>query len=150
MYQHILFPTDGTEASLRVEAHVVALAGLFNARVTILHAYEFLEVIPVYEATYAYLDELELYLAGQSREVAAQCEARFVAAGLTVSSQVLKGDPGQSVVAAAKAQACDLIVMGSRQRGPVRRLLLGSVSNYVVHHAECPVLIVPAHADEPA
>lgn len=144
MYRHILFPTDGSAASRRVEAQVVGLARLFAARVTILHAYEFLEVIPVYEATYAYLDELEDYLQGQSRELAKQTEARLQAEGLDVNSLVQRGDPGQSVIDCAREQGCDLIVMGSRQRGAVRRFLLGSVSNYVVHHADCPVLIVPA------
>ncbi|HEY9839419.1 MAG TPA: universal stress protein [Candidatus Obscuribacterales bacterium] len=148
MYQHILFPTDGTTAARRVETQVVSLARAFGARITVLHAYEFLEVIPVYETTYAYIDELEDYLSAQSKEVAAQTEARLRAEGLEVQTLVIKGDPGQSVLNAADEQHCDLIVMGSRQRGAVRRFLLGSVSNYVVHHAECPVLIVPAPADE--
>ncbi|PKL76156.1 MAG: hypothetical protein CVV27_11730 [Candidatus Melainabacteria bacterium HGW-Melainabacteria-1] len=150
MYKHILFPTDGTETSRKVEAHVMALARAFQSRITILHAYEFLEVLPVYEATYAYLNELETYLEGQSQEVALQCEARLKADGHEVQTLVLKGDPGHGVVSTAEEQGCDLIVMGSRQHGAVRRFLLGSVSNYVVHHSECPVLIVPAQAEETA
>lgn len=148
MIQHILFPCDGSETSSLVEAHVLTMAQTFSARVTVLHAYEFLEVVPVYEASYAYLDELETYLETQSNEIVSQTLKRLQAHGLEAMSQIIKGSPGVSVVSAARELGCDLIIMGSRQRGAVRRMLLGSVSNYVVHHAECPVLIVPTHAEE--
>jgi len=147
MYKHILFPTDGTESGRHVEAHVLDIAQKFAAKVTILHAYEFLEIIPVYESTYAYLDELEDYLESQSKKIAKETEQRFKDANIEVQSLIIKGDPGQSVVNVAEEQNCDLIVMGSRQMGAVRRFLLGSVSNYVVHHSECPVLIVPSHIE---
>lgn len=147
MYSHILFPTDGTQSADHVEKHVITLAQKFSAKVTILHAYEFLELIPVYESTYAYLDELEDYLSAQSQAVAKETEARFQQAGIHAESLVIKGDPAQSIINVSEEQHCDLIVMGSRQMGMVRRFLLGSVSNYVVHHSECPVLIVPGHLE---
>lgn len=148
MYQHILFPTDGSEDALKVEAHVIALAQAFGSHVTLLHAYEFLEAMPIFEATYAYLDELEDYLSSQGKQIIAQAEARFKAQQIQVDSVVLRGDPAQSVLNTATEKSCDLIVMGSHQRGAVKRFLLGSVSNYVVHHSACPVLIVPAHLAE--
>lgn len=147
MYQHILFPTDGTDSARQVENHVFDIAQKFQAKVTILHAYEFLEIIPVYESTYAYLDELEDYLESQSQKIAKETEQRFTDGNIEVQSLIIKGDPGQAVVNVAEEQNCDLIVMGSRQMGAVRRFLLGSVSNYVVHHSECPVLIVPSHIE---
>jgi nucleotide-binding universal stress UspA family protein len=143
MIQHILFPSDGSAASQKIEAHVVAMSRSFQARVTVLHAYEFLEAIPVYEASYAYLEELEVYLEAQSKELVEQTRLRLEAQGLTVNQLINKGPVGQSIVQASRDQACDLIVMGSHRRGAVKRLLLGSSSNYVVHHAECPVLLVP-------
>lgn len=150
MYHNILFPTDGTAASQLVEAHVLELAQRYGAKVTILNAYEFLEVVPVYETTYVYLDELEDYLKNQSQHIAAETQKRFETAGIETQSLILKGDPGHSVVSIAEEQGCDLIVMGSRQKGMVRRFLLGSVSNYVIHHSKCPVLIVPTHHEEEA
>lgn len=148
MIQHILFPCDGSETSSLVEAHVLNMAKTFQARVTVLHAYEFLEVVPVYEASYAYLDELETYLETQSSEIVSQAQSRLQAAGITAGSHVIKGAPGTGIVSAISELGADLIVMGSRQRSAVRRILLGSVSNYVVHHADCPVLIVPTHVEE--
>lgn len=144
MYKHILYPTDGSPAAENVLKHVIDLAQKFEAEVTVLHAYEFLEVIPVYETTYAYLDELESYLEGQSKEIATRVEQKFVDAGIKAHTAVIKGDPGYSILNAIDEHKCDLVVMGSRGLGPIQRFLLGSVSNYVVNHAKCPVMIVPA------
>ena len=143
MFKHILYPTDGSPAAENILKHVIDLAQKFEAEVTVLHAYEFLEVIPVYETTYAYLDELESYLEGQSKEIATRVEEKLLAAGVKPHSAVIKGDPGYSIVNAIDEHHCDLVIMGSRGLGPIQRFLLGSVSNYVVNHAKCPVMIVP-------
>ncbi len=60
---------------------------------------------------------------------------------LRIESQVVSGYPGR-VLVDLSADA-DLLVVGSRGFGPLRSALLGSVSNYVVHHARCPVVVVP-------
>jgi nucleotide-binding universal stress UspA family protein len=148
MFKHILYPSDGSNASEQVLTHVRDLAQKFNAEVTVLHAYEFLEVIPVYETTYAYLDELENYLESQSSQIASQIKQKLTDAGITAHTAVIKGDPGYSIINTAEEHHCDLIVMGSRGLGPVKRFLLGSVSHYVVNHAKCPVMIVPTSSVE--
>jgi len=62
--------------------------------------------------------------------------------GIKFASNMLHGHIGETLVYYAKENAVDLILMGSHGRSVVGRLLLGSVSNYVVKHARCPVLIV--------
>lgn len=49
--------------------------------------------------------------------------------------------PGEAIVDVAKEEHAMLIVMGTRGMGTIRRTLIGSVSDYVVHHAHCPVLV---------
>ncbi|HEY3025618.1 MAG TPA: universal stress protein [Pyrinomonadaceae bacterium] len=61
---------------------------------------------------------------------------------LKISSEIIRGSPRQVIVEAAERWKADLIVMGSRGLGTWNRLLLGSVSNSVVHHANCSVEIV--------
>ena len=61
---------------------------------------------------------------------------------LQVSSQMIQGSPAQMIVEEAERWGADLIVMGSRGLGAWSRLLLGSVSNSVVHHAKCSVEII--------
>ncbi len=75
------------------------------------------------------------------------------AIGVTVSFLIWTGDPGESIVSAAEAESVDLVVVGTRGRGSIGRLLLGSVSDHVVRSAPCPVLVVrPAsrRPDRPA
>ena len=51
------------------------------------------------------------------------------------------GDPGHGIVTAAAECGADFIVVGSRGMGTIRRTLLGSVSDYLVHHSKIPVFI---------
>jgi nucleotide-binding universal stress UspA family protein len=62
--------------------------------------------------------------------------------GVAVSFLIWEGEPGESIVDAAIAERADLIVVGSHGRGAVGRFLIGSVSDHVVRHAPCPVLVV--------
>ena len=61
---------------------------------------------------------------------------------LKISSEIIQGSPRQVIVEEAESWGADLIVMGSRGLGTWNRLLMGSVSNSVVHHANCSVEIV--------
>lgn len=60
-----------------------------------------------------------------------------------VSAHVLIGSPPFEIVRFAEEHKADLIVMGTHGFGPVRRLLLGSVTDRVLRQAPCPVLTVP-------
>jgi nucleotide-binding universal stress UspA family protein len=61
-----------------------------------------------------------------------------------VASQFLiwESDPGGAVIDAAQSEGADIIIVGNHARGPVGRLLLGSISAYVVAHATVPVVVV--------
>lgn len=59
-----------------------------------------------------------------------------------VSKQIETGTPAEAILAAAEKEKAGLIVLGSRGLGPVKELLLGSVSHRVVTHASCPTLVV--------
>lgn len=52
-----------------------------------------------------------------------------------------RGDPAQVIIETALAEKCDLVVMGSRGRGALKQLLMGSVSHKVTNQAGCPVLV---------
>jgi len=64
--------------------------------------------------------------------------------GLTVEDRLINGEAAEAIVEAS--QGLDLLLLGSRGYGPVRRTLLGSVATAVTNSAECPVLVVPRAA----
>ncbi|KAK7483652.1 hypothetical protein BaRGS_00025085 [Batillaria attramentaria] len=59
----------------------------------------------------------------------------------------LSGEAGHAIVKAAESEGAMCIVTGTRGMGKVRRTLLGSVSDYILHHAHVPVLVC-RHKDE--
>jgi nucleotide-binding universal stress UspA family protein len=65
-------------------------------------------------------------------------------AGADADTEVRSGLPGEQLAEASSA--LDLLVVGSRGWGPVMRLVLGSTSDAVVHHAQCPVVVAPRPA----
>ncbi len=58
-----------------------------------------------------------------------------------VTVSVVEGDPAEELVKASRD--ADLLVVGSRGSGGFAKLLMGSVSSQVTHHAACPVVIIP-------
>ena len=62
--------------------------------------------------------------------------------GVHAEFVVWAGDPGAGIVTVAEAEAVELLVVGTRGREGAGRMLLGSVSDHVVRHAPCPVLVV--------
>jgi nucleotide-binding universal stress UspA family protein len=67
---------------------------------------------------------------------------RAIAEEITATADYRIGEPGQEICLVAKDWGADLIVIGRHARGGLSELLLGSVSNHVIHHADCSVLVV--------
>jgi nucleotide-binding universal stress UspA family protein len=88
-------------------------------------------------------EELEQRAKQQGREVLDEEVQRVRSAGGTVAqSHLMMGEVEREIVHLAEVLGAGLIVMGSRGRGGMRRALMGSVSDSVVRHAHCPVMVV--------
>lgn len=140
---HILVPTDFSPDAERALEYAMALASALHVRVTLLHV-----ISAVYWATgevpgalsAIVLEELEA-AAQQGLEQALQ---RVRNAGLDGEAIVVHGSPFECIVATARDQGVDLIVMGSHGRTGLQHILLGSVAERVVRLAPCPVLVTRA------
>ncbi len=80
-------------------------------------------------------EEAQRLLATQSKQIEA-------AGGIVTQAHLRVGRPDEEIVALAEELGAGLIVIGSRGLGGMRRALMGSVSDSVVRHAHCPVLVV--------
>ena len=142
MVNHILVGVDGSKESLDAARFGQGLAEQTGAVITYLFAVEPPQVIPVgplsgYVTTSVPRSEADLtraraFLDGLVAE----------RPGLKSSTRVELGEPSESICEVAHQLGVDLIVVGARGLGAGRRFILGSVSDRVVHHASCPVLVV--------
>jgi nucleotide-binding universal stress UspA family protein len=64
-------------------------------------------------------------------------------AGVHATYLIWEGDPAEAILDAATAEGADVIMLGSRPRTNIRRLILGSVSSEVSKHATCEVVVIP-------
>ncbi len=67
--------------------------------------------------------------------------------GIEVETEALFGDPARALLDLADRKEIDAIVMGSHGRGAWGRMMLGSVSQRIIHEAKVPVVIVPPHLE---
>jgi len=84
--------------------------------------------------------ELEKIFIEKGRSLLEQAEKTCKEADITCETSIEFGSPRDLIC--KLAVGVDILVIGSRGLGSVERLMLGSISDYVVHHAPCPVLVV--------
>jgi nucleotide-binding universal stress UspA family protein len=137
MFTKILVPFDGSPHSQRALQTAAELAQLTRSAVHVIYAYEHL---PVYLGEPNFPDLLNRVL-NEARDILDGAVGQLKNAGIPVTGDVLEGPPAQAILAVTEAEKFDLIVMGSRGLGQLEGLLLGSVSDRVLHHARVPVLI---------
>ncbi len=143
MFKKILVPSDGSEQAHRAAETAADLAKVHGAQVVGVYVIDPFPYLGIGDASavglQAYLSEAK-QAAGQSLDVLRKaCEARGVPfAGDTIERNVVY----EGIIETAKAEGCDLIVMGSHGRKGVQALILGSVAQKVLTHASTPVLII--------
>ena len=135
----ILFPTDFSACSLHALEKASELAKTYAVRLLILHVVQTLgpENVTFGEA------EKSLQPQGYRERLRADLDAiQATLPSVLVDHLIAEGDPPRKIVAVAQERGCGLIVMGTYGHTGLKRLLMGSTTNYVVAHAPCPVLTV--------
>jgi nucleotide-binding universal stress UspA family protein len=136
----ILLATDGSEDA-ELAARVAAdLTKRTAAELHLSHAWR---PLPYYAYPSLVPEEYHPPYEEGARKLLDEQVGRIERAGGTVAeSHLVTGRPAEAIIELGEEIEADLIVVGSRGHGPVGRLVMGSVSEGVVHHAHCPVLVV--------
>lgn len=141
--KRILVPVDGSAGANGAAAFAARLCKDSGATLELFFAYDAPTAsLMGFQASHD-LKKIKEQVANGSFESAISAVERAVGKdGVPIAEYVTIGHPAQEICAYAKQQGHDLIVMGTRGRSEVEELVLGSVSQAVLHHAACPVMVV--------
>ncbi len=147
-FNRILCPVDFSESSTRALAHAAALARWYDAQLTVLH------VVPTFDPVQVRAEigvPVQILNPITRDEVAESMQPLLERAGVLPEAHVVvvaeEGDASTAIVDQALTTRADVIVIGTHGRRGFKRLLLGSVTETVLHEAPCPVLTVSPHTE---
>jgi len=147
MYKHILIATDGSELATKALESGLALAQCFGARVTIVTVTEQWSAFDMAQEAREHrpdpIGQFEAIAAADAKRILDGAVERGKALGVACDPIHVKDQyPAEGIINTAKDRGCDLIVMGSRGRRGISRLLLGSQAYEVLTHCKVPALVV--------
>lgn len=163
MFHKILVAMDSSEISKNAFNEALALAKATGANLMLLHVLSseeegypempnFSSVVYYSEAggriMRVYQERLEAF-EKQSLDLLQSHSNKATAVGITADFTQKSGSPGPTICEFARTWDADLIMMGRRGYSGLSELFLGSVSNYVLHHASCSILIVQSPKTSP-
>lgn len=143
MFRSILVPIDGSAHADAALTQAIDLAGCQHARLTLLAAWLPYTFTGVEVGAAADIQRLASDLEEDARGTVRAAQVR-VPAGIPVATQVVCERAADAILRAVERGGHDLIVMGSRGRGGLRSMILGSVSLSVLHGSHVPVMVVHA------
>lgn len=156
MFNKLLVALNTSEPCTDLFDQALALAQSTGAELTLLSVlapdYGYRAALPYYplitsfptvdeSGLKAYQQKFEAYEEQGQAKLSSWCE-RATVAGVRAEFAQVMGAPGKMICDRAKTDSIDLIIVGSRGLKGLRKLFIGSVSNYVMHHAPCSVMVV--------
>jgi nucleotide-binding universal stress UspA family protein len=147
----ILLATDGSEESELAATRAVELTQSTDSELHVVHVGVVPTLLVSYPGTLGYEGKLYEQIQEQSSELLRRESWRVKATGGTVAGAHLRmGKVDLEIVGLAEELGADLIVMGCRGHRGIRRAIEGSVSDGVISHARCPVLVVRPQKEQAA
>jgi nucleotide-binding universal stress UspA family protein len=149
-FRKILVPVDFSECSMQGLAYAKVFAKHFKSKITLLNSVHFQYYVASDEwSRYdlpRFVQQAYVVARDQMRDLVEKTDWD----GLEVETSLQTGHPGQQICEFARDNDTDLIVTSTHGSTGFTHLLLGSVAEYVVRHAHCPVLVVSARSPNPS
>jgi nucleotide-binding universal stress UspA family protein len=145
MFERILVSTDGSALSKKAAKGAIDLAGATGAELVVVH------VVPRYPVSYfegslslspSEVARTEKSWDDKAQDTAGAVVAQAAARKVKAKAVVMHSDHvAEAIIAAARKNRCDLVVMASHGRRGIKRVLLGSETQAVLTHSTIPVLV---------
>ncbi|HEX2728172.1 MAG TPA: universal stress protein [Rubrobacteraceae bacterium] len=137
----ILLATDGSEDAAVARRAAIDLAGRSGSELHVVHAFEFIPPREYMSVALRLRSPSEFTHHGQ-RVLDEQVEHIEEAGGVVAGAYLIMGSPVDQILTVSEEIGAGLVIVGRRGLGGVKRLMMGSVSEGVVHHTRCPVLVL--------
>jgi len=146
-FRKILVPVDGSHSCLHAKMLASSLARKFKSKVTVVHvvSHEFMhpELKAQYRLPHSILHKIDEAYLQAGKKIIRNAEELFREADITVDARLVTyEDPAEFLLQLVKDEKYDLVVIGNRAETQSDRYSLGSVTEKIARHAECPVMIV--------
>jgi len=137
----LLIPTDGSQQAMKAVAFAIETAKAFGDDLILIN------VQPNYETSnvkrFVSAQQIREYSDELATDALKEAVSLVESAGLSFQMMKKTGNAAKEICEEAEQSGVRCIVMGSRGNGPIVGKIIGSVSYNVLHHAPCPVIIVP-------
>ncbi len=141
-FTHILVPTDGSHPSMQAGRLAVQLAACQNAHVTFLYVVDKSVASEIAGATKKNIQQVQSEMDDTAQRSLDYLTRLATELNVNSSQEIRHGVPSSEIAALAREQNVDLIAIGHvGSRGP-RQILIGSVTERIIEHSPCPVLVV--------
>ena len=137
MFSRILVAIDGSESAKKAFEESIYLAQKCNSKLDLVHVVS-CELGGDSATTFELIGELRT----KAEKMLDEYKIQAAQNNVPIETMVIQGVPAQVITEFAKTKRHDLIIMGTRGKSAFQELLIGSVSQKVMHHASCPVMVV--------
>jgi nucleotide-binding universal stress UspA family protein len=140
MFSKLLVPVDGSENSVRALEAAIFLSKKIDAHMTVVHVME--KPPTVYIHPQKELEELLQNYRREAEQILEKCKEIGNRNGVELRKVIIEGDAASEINRFAEKEVFDMIVMGHRGSGRFKKMVLGSVSEKVLHQTKRSVLII--------
>jgi nucleotide-binding universal stress UspA family protein len=140
--QRILFPVDLTEGTEKLIPHVITMVDKFGAQLHVLFVVRVFQYFTNIYVPNPSIDLFETELVEGARKKMDEFVLAHFGRLSNVQSEVILGDPSDTILTYIKDNAVDMVVMGTHGRKGLDRVIFGSVAERVVKWAHIPILVI--------
>lgn len=145
MYETILLATDGSDCAQTATEHAISQATAHDATI---HALSVIETRTEYDGGIVDPEKLEREQRKRAESILEDVESMARARTLEVVTSIRRGIPDREIVGYVDEHGVDLVVVGTRGRSELKRVLLGSTSEALVRELSVPIVLIPAGGDD--